>query len=127
MGHTSSGGIGLEWLEVLPFSQYKVRVDGTGRVTRRNRVFLQRIIPYVADVDMQPGDRMHMRMDRGVYQPGVGDTQVTGGDGAEGEPAVGETGDAAGSLEVPVQEVTEVPPVRRSSRVQRQRVMFGSG
>ena len=27
-------------VKVLPFSQYKVRVDGTGRVTRRNRVFL---------------------------------------------------------------------------------------
>ena len=59
---------------------------------------------------------MHMRLDREVYQPGVGDTQVTGGDEAEGEPAVGETVYAAGSLEVPVQEVTEVPSVRRSSR-----------
>ena len=90
---------------------------------------LQRIIPYATDVEVQPGDRMHTRLDRGVYQPGVGDTQVTGGDEAGVEPAVEEAevehaAEEAGSPEMPVQEVTTV---RRRARERRQRVMFASG
>ena len=117
-------------IEVLPFSQYKVRVDGTGRVTLRNRVFLRRIIPYVTEAEVQPGDRMHTRLDRGVYQPGVGDTRVTGDDEARVDPAVEEAevehaAEEAGSQELPVQQ--EVTTVRRSARERRQRVMFGSG
>ena len=78
---------------------------------------------------MQPGDRMHTRLDRGVYQPGVGDTRVTGGDEAGVEPAVEEAevehaAEEAGSQELPVQQ--EVTTVRRSARERRQRVMFGS-
>ena len=113
-------------IEVLLFSQYKVRVDGTGRVTLRNRVFLRRIIPYVTEAEVQPGDRMHTRLDRGVYQPGV----VAGDDEARVDPTVEEaevehTAEEAGSQELPVQQ--EVTTVRRSARERRQRVMFGSG
>ena len=99
-------------------------------MTLRNRLFLRRIIPYVTEVEVQPGDRMHTRLDRGVYQPGEGDTRVTGGDEARVEPAVEEAevehaAEEAGSQELPVQQ--EVTTVRRSAREQRQRVMFGSG
>ena len=37
-------------VECLPFSQYKVKLDGTGRVTLRNRVALRRIVPYGVSV-----------------------------------------------------------------------------
>ena len=30
-------------IEVLPFDQYRIRVDGSGRVTLRNRQFLRRL------------------------------------------------------------------------------------
>ena len=33
-------------VDCLPFSQYKVKLDGTGRIMLRNRVALRRIIPY---------------------------------------------------------------------------------
>ena len=36
-------------MEALPFRQYKVKMDGSGRVTTRNRKFLREIIPACAD------------------------------------------------------------------------------
>jgi hypothetical protein len=33
-------------LEVLPCRQYKVKMDGSGRVSLRNRVYLMAIVPY---------------------------------------------------------------------------------
>ena len=33
-------------VEVLPFDQYRVKIDGTGRSSLRNRKFLRAITPY---------------------------------------------------------------------------------
>ena len=33
-------------VEVLPYDAYTIRVDGSGRVTKRNRKFLRPIVPY---------------------------------------------------------------------------------
>ena len=33
-------------IEVLPFDQYRVKIDGTGRLSLRNRKFLRAITPY---------------------------------------------------------------------------------
>ena len=50
-------------VEALGNSQYKVKVDGSGRITLRNRIFLKRITPYaqvvepdVAREDLQRND-----------------------------------------------------------------------
>merc|ERR1711873_394708 len=40
-------------VEKLEFNQYLIKVDGSGRLTRRNRRFLKRIISTLADKDMQ--------------------------------------------------------------------------
>ena len=38
-------------MEVLGHDSYMVKVDGSNRVTKRNRQFLRRITPYTADTD----------------------------------------------------------------------------
>ena len=38
-------------VECLPFSQYKVRLDSTGRITLKNCVALRRIVPYSTIID----------------------------------------------------------------------------
>ena len=40
-------------VEKLDFNQYLIKVDGSGRLTRRNRRFLKRIISTLADKDME--------------------------------------------------------------------------
>jgi hypothetical protein len=42
----------------LPNSQYKVKMDGTGRVSLRNRVFLRAIVPFKAETRENHGEVM---------------------------------------------------------------------
>ena len=48
-------------------SQYQVKLDGSGRVTLRNRSFLKRIVPFKA-ADEVPRGAGSQELDRGVYQ-----------------------------------------------------------
>ena len=63
-----TGKAPLKWdksgviLESLGYSQYKVKMDGTGRVTLRNRVNLREIVPFSARKD--PEYPLSSRMDR---------------------------------------------------------------
>ena len=46
-------------VEKLDFNQYLVKVDGGGRLTRRNRRFLKKIISTLADKDMITRDEIN--------------------------------------------------------------------
>ena len=46
-------------VEKLDFNQYLVKVDGSGRLTRRNRRFLKRIISTLADKDIIMRDEIN--------------------------------------------------------------------
>merc|ERR1711888_187345 len=60
MVQNQTGRHALKWdksgtiVEVLPFDQYRVRMDGSGRVSTRNRKFIKPISPYSLTRDL-PG------------------------------------------------------------------------
>ena len=47
--------------EVLPFDAYLIRVDGSGRVTKRNRKFLRPIVPYSSVLGLPRPLSLHTR------------------------------------------------------------------
>ena len=59
-------------VECLPFNQYRVRIDGTGRITLRNRVALQRIIPFNSILDHGP----QMEHSKASLKPKTGEVEV---------------------------------------------------
>ena len=46
-------------IEASPFDQYKVKMDGSGRVSVRNRRFLKQITPFTAVAPPLPGHDQH--------------------------------------------------------------------
>ena len=131
-------------LEVEDYDQYKVKVDGTGRVTVRNRRFLRRIIPYQpqqpvhrAQVQTEPEEEVRQTGAQQRQADRVGDSltrarwgqeQTVVDTGAEMVP--GGIEDTAEVLEQPVEvaeAVEEGAPgqeVRRSGRVRRANVKY---
>ena len=55
-------------VECLPHSQYKVKLDRTGRVTLRNRVALRRIIPYGVSIPIGSGLELKREASTGVQE-----------------------------------------------------------
>ena len=64
-------------LEVENFDKYRVKVDGTGRVTVRNRQFLRKVVPYQPQ---QPVHRVQVQMQPDPEE-GVGQTGAKQGQG----------------------------------------------
>ena len=62
-------------------SQYQVRLDGSGRVTLRNRSFLKRIVPY--DRLGEKHELGDLKLDRKAAAPGVEETSIVQGGGPE--------------------------------------------
>ena len=59
-----SGGVVVK---VKDFDQYVIRMDGSGRVSVRNRMFLRRIIPYIMERDkLESGVETGYRSGSGV-------------------------------------------------------------
>ena len=74
---TRKGGINQEKIvEKLDYDQYLVKVDGGGRITRRNRRYLKKIISTLADKEIveskeinggkQEGCRRSSRLVKGI-------------------------------------------------------------
>ena len=93
-------------LEVKEFDQYRIKVDGTGRITVRNRRYLKPIVPYERMI--QSG-----RMDEVEGQ----DSRMD----ASSQDAVGGSRVEAGSTEIG----EEGPILRRSSRERRHTSRLG--
>ena len=129
-------------LEVENFDKYRVKVDGTGRVTVRNRQFLRKVVPYQPQ---QPVHRVQVQMqtdpEEGVGQTGVKQGQAEGAVDREDreqttqdrlvEIEQRDTVDAAERLELPVETagavVEDRAPVqepRRSGRVKKTNVKY---
>ena len=78
-------------VEKLDFNQYLVKVDGGGRLTRRNRRFLKKIISTLADnelVDISGGEsrdkcRRSARLEERKEKSDGGDTQKGGDERVE--------------------------------------------
>ena len=134
-------------LEVEDFDKYRVKVDGSGRVSMRNRRFLRKVLPY------QPQQPVH----RALVQPDLEESvRQTGAQGMQKERAVNrvareeqeqtvqmtdvveieqrDTGHAAEMLEQPVEPVetaravvedrSPVQEPRRSARVKKPNVKY---
>ena len=89
-------------MEVLPNRQYKVKVDGSGRITLRNRQFLRRILPY-----MKAGQGNTLDLIRGMRA--MQEDSVSAAPGPVEEPS--------GVPQVPAGAVEEV--FRRSQRTRK--------
>ena len=65
MVQNQTGRHPLKWdksgmvIEASPYDQYKVKMDGSGRVSARNRRFLKQITPYTAVAPPLPGHGQH--------------------------------------------------------------------
>jgi hypothetical protein len=65
MVQNQTGRHPLKWdksgmvIEASPFDQYKVKMDGSGRVSVRNRRFLKQITPFTAVAPPLPGHDQH--------------------------------------------------------------------
>ena len=67
-------------VEALGNSQYKVKVDGSGRITLRNRIFLKRITPYAQVVEPGVAREDLQRNDfQGQVEPGPIREEAPGG------------------------------------------------
>ena len=95
--------------EVTGFDSYVVRMDGSGRVTRRNRQYLKPIRTYMEIV--REGEKL--RSNKFNSTSGTGDTSARGGNSGSGPPP----------MSVPLQLVREQPvparPATGSSAVAR--------
>ena len=74
-------------VEVKDFDQYMVKVDGSGRLTLRNRRFLRPISPYqdelknlMEETEKNEGDRALRRSDRLKRKSAGGEVQSVGAD-----------------------------------------------
>jgi hypothetical protein len=121
-------------LEVEDYDKYKVRVDGSGRLTQRNRQFLRQVTPYQP---LQPVHRAQVQTDpeEGVRQTGAkqvqDDNTVDWGTREDQEIEQRDMGDAAEMLEQPVETagavVEERAPVqepRRSGRARKTNMKY---
>ena len=77
MVQNQTGRHPLKWdksgmvIEASPFDQYKVKMDGSGRVSIRNRKFLKQITPYTAVASPLPEYEQHLPQPS-CPQPGPG-------------------------------------------------------
>ena len=101
MIQNQSGPHPLKWdksgmvVEVLPFDQYKVKMDGSGRLSLRNRKFLRPITPFTTGLSRQantslspnsslPTTVLHTPAPApALRQPAEEQQQVTGGRGGQ--------------------------------------------
>ena len=58
-------------VEALPFDQYLIKVDGSGRVTRRNRRFLKRFEPATTEIAPPIPTEAMEPVFLDVHQPGA--------------------------------------------------------
>ena len=130
-------------LEVENYDQYRVKVDGSGRVTIRNRRFLRRVTPYQPQQPVhraqvqtepeeelrQPGsqqvpvDRAVDRVARKEQTAQVMDVVDTGTEMVQEDIVdTAEAGEAPGDTTGVVEEVYPMQEVRRSGRVRKTNV-----
>ena len=86
-------------VEVLPFKQYRVKIDGSGQVTLRARQILRRITPYVLGRNPRVGSELMRNQGAGSQEHTL---EVSCNDERKSEESM---------------TVTEVPVLRRSERV----------
>ena len=92
MVQNQSGPHPLKWdksgtvVEVLPFDQYNVKMDGSGRLSLRNRKFLKPITPFTTGLTRQtttttspPPNTLPLTPTPAPHQPVEEQQQVTGG------------------------------------------------
>jgi hypothetical protein len=113
-------------VDIMGHDQYSVKVDGTGRITLRNRRFLHPIVPY-KDVLNQSYSRSFNRTRQEPGNP-IAETQAQKSEGAQELPSTEGAQDlpetSEGAQELPEETAAEEGAVRRSSRKRTQTVFY---
>ena len=120
-------------VETLPFRQYRIKMDGSGRVTLRNRKFLRKILPVCSDthqnmtVNMDKVNKIDHDTGTIIANPLSPQAPSTGGnDVASPNDAIDDVPDRTDVSHSPRDTVEEERVVRRSTRAAAPRKLFNA-